>query len=101
MAASVALENEACTTNEISTETTDDRSESSTSRKKTKEERKEEFRPPPLREPQYTWRKVLKDVWISEDEKALKHELCQSILDEIFEKSQNVLETVLILHKVI
>lgn len=41
-------------------------------RKKTKEERKEEFRPPPLPEPLRTWKKLLKEIWIGDEEKAVK-----------------------------
>ncbi|KHN73129.1 putative exonuclease mut-7 [Toxocara canis] len=67
--------------------------------KKTKEEKKEEFKPPPLPEPLGTWRKVLKEVWISEA-KDMKLELCQKILNNIFSISDNPLEDVLSLLKV-
>ncbi|VDM38731.1 unnamed protein product [Toxocara canis] len=66
--------------------------------KKTKEEKKEEFKPPPLPEPLGTWRKVLKEVWISEA-KDMKLELCQKILNNIFSISDNPLEDVLSLLK--
>ncbi|EFO26611.2 hypothetical protein LOAG_01867 [Loa loa] len=46
-----------------------------------------------------TWVKLLKDIWIGEEKRTIKQELCQSILNEIFDECENPMETALVLHK--
>ncbi|MCP9262132.1 hypothetical protein DINM_005424 [Dirofilaria immitis] len=45
------------------------------------------------------WTKLLKDIWIGEETKIIKHELCQSVLNEIFDECEDPMETALLLHK--
>ncbi|VDN83461.1 unnamed protein product [Brugia pahangi] len=44
------------------------------------------------------WVKLLKDIWIGE-KKAVKEELCQSALNQIFDECENPMKTALVLHK--
>ncbi|EJW86311.1 hypothetical protein WUBG_02777 [Wuchereria bancrofti] len=45
------------------------------------------------------WVKLLKDIWIGEEKKAVKEELCQSVLNQIFDGCENPMKTTLVLHK--
>ncbi|KAL3994879.1 3'-5' exonuclease family protein [Acanthocheilonema viteae] len=59
----------------------------------------EELQLQPHHEIVQMWVKLLKDIWICEEKKITKQELCQSVLNEIFDKCQNPMKTALILHK--
>ncbi|VDK67117.1 unnamed protein product [Litomosoides sigmodontis] len=58
-----------------------------------------EFELQPHRETIQMWVKLLKDIWIGEEKKIVKQELCQSVLDEIFGNCENPMKIALILHK--
>uniref|UniRef100_A0A0R3RS08 3'-5' exonuclease domain-containing protein n=1 Tax=Elaeophora elaphi TaxID=1147741 RepID=A0A0R3RS08_9BILA len=53
----------------------------------------------PKHETVQVWVKLLKDIWIGEEEKTIKQELCRSVLDEIFDKCENPMKIALVLHK--